>query len=671
VGLNSSGRASPAVLIDRPSVAGVLAAVLVRAGATSLLVFEPAAGAGRLLLRTLTAIGVLPRSTCVDVAYADLRDPDGRSGFLRVLRDTRDVCALVTARRIVNDPLIRRLSARWPLDAFALHFERQIEFDLRWEVLRVDMARRLAGGGPATLVVRRRVWAEELSAYAERRGVRLVCYPELVELAALGRWTRLGMTLAFAAARRLARRPRPAPTRPSGTPRPAIALQYGHRRLGGEAHERSELFWLGQSAPAGWSVRIEGHAGRVAPADAPRLAEIGAAVSSGPAAPIEVLRVAAPSLWRVARSASRRLISLRGIDHHALRSAVSLVRDHARWYVRFRAGGVRLLVAPLFSDASVGQRLALEDLGGITAGYQVSISNVVAPTALASPGADIQFIFGDVFRGMWEGLPSAPRRFLTTGFIYDAAATDPTIRERASALRGRLRSAGARYVIAFFDENSASGWSSPFTDRDAASDYRALMRWLLEDETVGVIVKPKKSENLFARIAEARDLIDEAMGTGRLVLLLDRQLVGSVYPAEAALAADIAVSKIMGASAAFEARLAGTPTLLVDTEGFADHPLYELGRGTVVFEDWAALREAVEAKRADPAAHPRLGEWGATLHELDAYRDGRAAERMREHLFAVCTALERGASRAEALACADRLWSERWGPIRAAAGGLS
>jgi hypothetical protein len=602
------------------------------------------------------------------VAYGDLRDPDGRSGFLRVLRDTRDVCARVTERRVVGDPLIRRLSARWPLDAFALHFERQIEFDLRWEVLRVDMACRLADGGVATLIVRRRVWSEELRIHAVERGVRLVCYPTMLETAAVVRLARLGATLALATARGLARRPRPAATPSPGARRPAIALQYGHRKLGGGAHERSELFWLGERVPPGWSVRIEGYAGEVEPSEAQRPAEVGPAVSHGPAAPIAVLQFAVPSLWRVARFAVGRLMSLKGVDLHALRLAVSLIRDHASWSVRFRANGVRVLVAPLFSEASVGQRLALEELGGVTAGYQVSISNVVAPTALASPGADVQFIFGDVFRGIWAGVPAPPRRFVTTGFIYDAAATDPTIRERASAVRDRLRSAGARYVIAFFDENSASGWSSPFTDRDAASDYRALARWLLEDETLGVVVKPKKSENLFARIAEAKDQVDAAIRTGRLVLLLDRQLVGSVYPAEAALAADIAVSKIMGATAALEARLAGTPTLLVDTEGFTDHPLYKLGRGAVVFEDWATLREAIEAKRADPAAEASVGEWGATLSDLDPFHDGRAAERMRDHLVAVCAALERGASRAEALACADRLWSERWGPIRAAGG---
>ncbi len=108
-------------------------------------------------------------------------------------------------------------------------------------------------------------------------------------------------------------------------------------------------------------------------------------------------------------------------------------------------------------------------------------------------------------------------------------------------------------------------------------------------------------------------------------------VVGRIFPAEAALASDLCVGKLSGSTAAFEARLAGVPTLLIDTEGFADHPLRALG-GRVVFDGWEALREAVARYRAGDRS---IGDWEALLGELEPFQDGRAAERMRSHIAGI------------------------------------
>jgi hypothetical protein len=130
-------------------------------------------------------------------------------------------------------------------------------------------------------------------------------------------------------------------------------------------------------------------------------------------------------------------------------------------------------------------------------------------------------------------------------------------------------------------------------------------------------------------------LLDAAIATGRMIDLCEGSHRNIVLPAEAALASDMAISHVIGGTAAVESALAGTRCVLINFNGLktANDELY--ARGFVVFDSIENALGAIEKFRAGDARYAALGDWSAFLHELDPFRDGRAAERLRETLEAI------------------------------------
>lgn len=636
---------------------------------------------GRAAARLLHLAGLLPPVEQVINTISDARDADGTSPFIRAWLAGRRVCARYREGRLAPDPLIRAFGERFDAGRVMLHFERLAEIDVRQECLRVELIRWL--GRPANangsarrdvVVLRRAPWTAAVREHALAHGLGFASYRELPDLGrAVGR---LGRAIRSAAEHAWRGGRHPSPPRAvvraaGGDPRVAIGVQFGHRTLQQGVLRRSEFFWLDGSERLDRDVVLYG-----APAVAS--AHVG---STGPRATPSDVRIVSgvPSDdWRSFVSLGLSLVIrpwvaqwLRGrrSGPYVARHLLSLLRDFLRWRSFFRANGVRVTVAPFASDATVGQVLALADLGGVSTAYQYSISNIIGPAALLTPGADVAFVFSERFARLWDGVAAPPDQIVPTGFVYDAAIHACARQASWREARARLAAHGATWVIAFFDENSVDAWHSAFTHVSAALDYEFLLHWLFEDPTLGLVLKPKKSGNLVERVAPVAALLERAIGSGRCVLLAGDTLVGSTYPAEAALMADVAVGKLTGGTAALEAWLCGKPTLLVDTDGFRDHPFWEWGAGTVVHRDWPSVRSAIERYRRDATEGSRFGDWSPAGNELDPFRDGRAAARMREYVLALALALDAGASRAEAIASASAAGSLRATTMRSAVAG--
>ena len=107
--------------------------------------------------------------------------------------------------------------------------------------------------------------------------------------------------------------------------------------------------------------------------------------------------------------------------------------------------------------------------------------------------------------------------------------------------------------------------------------------------------------------------------------------------------------------------LAGIPTLLLDREGWPTSPLYKLGKGKVVFQDWASLWDACEAHWANPRGLPGFGDWSPMLEELDPFRDGRGAERMGTYIHWLLKGFQAGLGREDVMQQAAELYAGTWG----------
>jgi len=179
---------------------------------------------------------------------------------------------------------------------------------------------------------------------------------------------------------------------------------------------------------------------------------------------------------------------------------------------------------------------------------------------------------------------------------------------------------------------------------------------------VGARLKPKVPRTLRRRLGPVAALLEQAEKTGRCHVLEGGTLHGPYPPPVAAMASDLAIhGHLWAGSAAVEAVLAGTPTLLIDKEGWHASPLYELGLGRVVFTEWSRLWEACRGHFADPSSIPGFGRWDSVLDDLDPFRDGRAAERMGMYVRWLLEGLEAGRDRLAVIDEASERYREQWG----------
>ncbi len=347
------------------------------------------------------------------------------------------------------------------------------------------------------------------------------------------------------------------------------------------------------------------------------------------------------------------------LERWLARAARDYRDQRAFWRELFERHGVRLFAGWYTHDpAHAAMADALRDLGGVHAVYQRSYEGLPSWTTTAA--TDVQFAWGRHTAGAPAPDGAGPAYTVATGFLGDHrfAALKPQARE----LRARLEKAGARRVIALFDENSLGDHRWHVGHDRLKLAYRFILEKVLSDDRLGLIVKPKIARTLRSRLAPLDSLLAEAERTGRCFVFEGGAIHSSHPPAAAALAADVAVhAYLVAGSAAAEAALAGVPTLLLDHDGFAISPLYKLGLGRVVFKEWDPLWRALQEHWSRPDGVPGFGDWSELLPDLDPFRDGRAAERMGGFLDKTLAALEGGATREEAMARAADAYAREWG----------
>ena len=299
---------------------------------------------------------------------------------------------------------------------------------------------------------------------------------------------------------------------------------------------------------------------------------------------------------------------------------------------------------------------AMNKSHGIMVIYQRSFEEFSSPDITVA--ADVVFNFS---------MDNAPiissRQFnipyhVTVGYLQDYRFS--LWGKKTIELRGQIEHKGAKYVMAYFDENSMDDERWHLGHRMTRENYSFLLKKVLNEPWFGLILKPKAFLTLRHRLGDIADLISRAQETGRCLVLEDGAIQVSYPPAAAALASDICVhGHFFAMTAGMEAALAGVPTFMLDREGFLDSKLNKLGRDRVIFSDLEKLWQACLAHRTNKNLN--LGDWTCLLNDLDLFRDGRAAERMGVYLKWLLDGFKEGKPRDRILSDAAERYGRLWG----------
>jgi hypothetical protein len=589
----------------------------------------------------------------------DVRDEDGLLLRLRIAhRDLAELQADVVAERAFQERLARPdVSGRLPsflaksaaavvaADRTTLSRALYVIQVCAWEARRTE--------GRAELLLESRPWFAALARYAARHGVALRPVPPSSSWKERVR-RMLGPVVVDALKRLKAGRIGKSAS-VSGAPRALATECYTHLNLDRPEHRTDLFFWKPSRLKADDILVLFGVPRY--PLDGERLAEVRRhgldALATVPAAAASGVPLYSAGLsWssvasRLMAGAEQRWLDERVADYR---------REKAFWRGLFAQRGVKAHVTWYKNDGThCAVADALAELGGVATVYQRSFESLPAPELAAD--TDIHFGFSRQGADLLRRDGSRVRYNVTTGFLSDHM--NAFLRPRAMALRAELEKAGARRVVALFDENSLDDerWHTGHgLQRD---NYEFLLGKVLSEPWFGLVCKPKVPDTLRARLGPIAEMLERAIATGRCKIYEHGPVFGSHVPAEAAMAADLAVhGHLCAGTAAIEAVLAGTPTLLLDREGWTCSPLYRLGVGKVVFKDWSSLWDAAKARFAGDAS---IGDWSSMLDEFDQFRDGRAAQRMGDFLADLLDALKDGLGREAAMDRAAERYAALWG----------
>jgi len=306
----------------------------------------------------------------------------------------------------------------------------------------------------------------------------------------------------------------------------------------------------------------------------------------------------------------------------------------------------------------------MQKTGGVGVLYQRSFENL--PNPFTTAVADVVFGFSQQGAHLGKDLVSVAPYYVITGYLGDHRFS--LLQKEADDIRNRLKRHGAKKIITYFDENTTSKdarWG--IGHEETQKNYAYLLKKVLETRELGLILKPKFTFNLRERLGGVAELLRAAEETDRCYISEDGDIIGKYPsakypPAIGALASDIAIhGHLFAGTAGLESALTGTPTLMLDREGCSFSPLYKLGLGRVIFQNWDDLWKACQDHWKSSDGVPGFGDWSPLMDDLDPFRDGRAAQRMGTYLEWLMKGFKEGLPREMILADAAQRYSDAWG----------
>ncbi|MDA9651037.1 hypothetical protein N9T21_04215, partial [Candidatus Pelagibacter sp.] len=246
----------------------------------------------------------------------------------------------------------------------------------------------------------------------------------------------------------------------------------------------------------------------------------------------------------------------------------------------------KVYVTSFFSPHTVAASKAIQEIGGASVYIQQSFSERLALSIL--PSVDIFFHFTPIDHFDDCELKSHITHFIQSSYVKDYNLEN--FRNSALQLRTKLSSKGVKKVISFFDQGYQSDKRWTRGHKLSRKNYEFFLNKVIDNDWMGLIIKPKKPAELKVKLGESYQLLMNAVKTGRCIVF-DKASSGHVKqfdnpPPMIAQASDVCVHEALDASTAgIECMIAGTNTLFFDDCGISDSVIYKKGKD-MIYNDW-------------------------------------------------------------------------------------
>ncbi|MEN6318276.1 MAG: hypothetical protein ABFD82_05925 [Syntrophaceae bacterium] len=246
---------------------------------------------------------------------------------------------------------------------------------------------------------------------------------------------------------------------------------------------------------------------------------------------------------------------------------------------------------------------------------------------------------------------------VSTGYPNDFAFNRKVI--DAKKLKDEIKARGVDFIVSLFD--NVHGPDIAHSTANMEKFYLAFLNWLLDDPTVVVLIKSKKS-SVLQRLPRVLPVLLQAESTGRCLRLEDEFGRLSV---DASFASDMSVG-IGISSSIIEAAIAGCRGVHCDLTNLISHEFYQWGYEKLIYDDLDRLIVSLKGFKTGDSAYKDVGDWTPFLDKLDPFRDGSAGERMGTYLRWCLEGFDDGLNRDDVILGASEQYRKQWGADKVA-----
>jgi hypothetical protein len=261
---------------------------------------------------------------------------------------------------------------------------------------------------------------------------------------------------------------------------------------------------------------------------------------------------------------------------------------------------------------------------GFVKSIEIQYSNVALRSIVNLSNPTIALTFSNHFNQFFESptFGIGPKSFISVGYPF--CVTDNKLNFEARRLRDELSRKKVKYVVGYFDESIQADsdiWAFK-TMRQHLDDIHEICKLVLNHSDIGVIYKTQFMRNIPYRLYPDDTLIKSAVDTGRLIFPQAGFHRNITLPSEIALASDLCIGDLVGATASLESAMAGSKSILIDTMNFG--PKYRgiyYASSSLVYKSLSQAFAELEVNRDSNSRNENFGNWTNVFINLDLMRN--------------------------------------------------
>jgi hypothetical protein len=354
---------------------------------------------------------------------------------------------------------------------------------------------------------------------------------------------------------------------------------------------------------------------------------------------------------------------LNNIDKWMCSTAVQLCKRLSFWRAFFNHNNIRIHLDSTENGLeTIIKQMALFSVDGLSIGKVKSYPINSKGLFLGYYPNDIFFTWGEDSANRIEKTNPHIENILISGFPYKSSSRNK-IGKSINTNKKSGKPKSPKFNLLLLDSNHSfnnKNFSQVVDSLVMERFYISFLEWVLTDDELQIIIKPKKSEFL-TNLPKVVEKINSVEKTGRLNIISSAfQKLPNAYLKGIDMV--VGISTFLP-SAVFECVSLGKRAVFYDYSNMRYHEpdLYAWGENKVIFPDINVMISTLKAYKNDPSTNPHLGDWSAYKDESNPFRDNKGGERIGIYMRWLLDSFDKEKTREEAIENSNKLFSDSWG----------